>query len=98
MDSSKTAGFSLGLADANKVFAMQNSTAATITVPDDNGAAFPIGTQIAFIRNGAGTVTFGGSGTILSDASKKSIKAQYTAAALLKVAADTWQLVGNLAT
>lgn len=84
--------------DADKVFVFENSSALTVNLPNDAGATIPIGTQIAFIRNGTGTVTFAGTGTILSDASKKGIKARYTSAAVVKVAANTWQLVGNLAT
>jgi hypothetical protein len=84
--------------DADKVFVFENSSALTVNLPNDATATIPIGTQIAFIRNGTSTVTFAGTGTILSDASKKSIKARYTSAAVVKVAANTWQLVGNLAT
>jgi hypothetical protein len=95
----KSGSFTLALTDADKVLLMTNTSAATLTIPTNASVAFPIGTQIGILRNGTGTVTFGGSGvTILSDASKKSIKAQYTAAALLKTGTDTWQLVGNLAT
>jgi hypothetical protein len=73
------------------------ATDITITLPTDAAEALPIGTQMSFIRNGTGTVTFASAATILSDGSKKKIKAQYTSAAVVKIAADTWQLVGNLA-
>lgn len=88
-------GFTVGIEDTDKVFVLTNTTAITINLPDDS-VAVPIGTQIAFIRNGIGTVTFGGSGTILSDSGKKAIKTQYSSAAVIKTAEDTWQLVGNL--
>lgn len=88
-------GFTVGIEDTDKVFVLTNTTAITINLPDDS-VAVPIGTQMAFIRNGIGTVTFGGSGTILSDSGKKAIKTQYSSAAVIKTAEDTWQLVGNL--
>lgn len=95
----ESGSFTLALGNADKVILMTNTSAATITIPTNATVAFPIGTQIGILRNGTGTVTFGGAGvTLLSDASKKSIKAQYTAAALLKTGTDQWQLVGNLAT
>jgi hypothetical protein len=94
----KTATFTVDTTEANKVVVINTASNITITLPTDAANAnLPVGTQIAFIRNGSGTVTFASSATILSDASKKSIKAQYTSAAVVKIAADTWQLVGNLA-
>jgi hypothetical protein len=95
----ESGSFTLSLEAADKVVLMTNTSAATITIPTDASVAFPIGTQIGVLRNGTGTVTFGGSGvTILSDGNKKSIKGQYIAVALLKTGTNTWQLLGNLAT
>ncbi len=94
----KTAGFTIDTFEADKVIVINNGASnITITVPTNAANPLPIGTQIAFIRNGSGTVTFTSSATLLSDASKKKIKAQYTSAALVKIDTDTWQLVGNLA-
>ena len=94
----KTAGFTIDTFEADKVIVINNGASnITITVPTNAANPLPIGTQIAFIRNGSGTVTFASSATLLSDGSKKKIKAQYTSAALVKIDTDTWQLVGNLA-
>jgi hypothetical protein len=61
---------------------------------------FPVGTQIAVLRNGTGTVTFAPEDaqvvTINSVDSALAIAGQYASAALLKTGADTWQLIGNL--
>lgn len=95
----KTASFTVDTTEDNKVVVVNTASNITITLPTDAANAnLAIGTQIAFIRNGSGTVTFASSATILSDGSKKSIKAQYTSAAVVKIASNTWQLVGNLAT
>ena len=88
-------GFTVAAEDSDQVFVLTNATGITISLPDDS-VVIPIGTQMAFIRNGIGTVSFGGSGTILSDSGKKDIKTQYSSAAVIKIAEDTWQLVGNL--
>lgn len=69
---------------------IHGSMLGTINIVDAVvGTTIPIGTQVAFIRNGIGTVTFAGSGTILSDSGKKDIKSQYSSAAVIKIAADT---------
>ena len=94
----KTDSFTIATTEASKVVVINTASDITITIPTNTANPdLVIGTQIAFIRNGTGTVTFAGSPTILSDGSKKSIKAQYTSVALIKIASDTWQLVGNLA-
>jgi virulence-associated protein VagC len=89
--------FSL-ITDGNKVFTCTNSSAITLTIPTDSTFNHAIGTQIAVIRNGAGTVTFSpASGvTLNSDTTKRAIKGQFNSAALLKIAANTWSLVGSL--
>jgi hypothetical protein len=94
----QTASFTVGTTHVDKVIVMNNGASnITITIPTDAANDLPIGTQLAVIRNGSGTVTFASAATILSDGSKKQIKAQYTSAAVIKIAANTWQLVGNLA-
>jgi hypothetical protein len=84
--------------DGNRVFSCTNSSAITLTIPTDATYNHPIATQIAVIRNGAGTITFSpASGvTLNSDTNKRAIKGQFNSAALLKIAANTWSLVGSL--
>jgi hypothetical protein len=93
-----SANRTLELTDANKILDFTNSVAVTITVPANATIAFPVGTQIAVLRNGTGTITFAGASgvTLQSIDSKKSIKGQYSSAALLKVDTNLWQLVGSL--
>lgn len=89
----------LVLADAGKLVTTSNASATTITVPPNSSVAFPVGTQIDVIQEGAGQVTFaqGAGVTINSDTSKKKITVRYGGATLIKRATDTWSLVGNLA-
>jgi hypothetical protein len=86
----RTAGFTVQDIDNGKVIVLNNgATNVDVTIPADNVDDLAIGTQVAIIRNGTGTVTFASSATILSEGSKKQIKAQYTSAAVIKIAANT---------
>jgi hypothetical protein len=93
-----SANRTLELTDANKILDFTNSVAVTVTVPTNTTIAFPIGTQIAVLRNGEGTVTFAGASgvTVNSKDSALAIAGQYASAALLKTGTDTWQLIGSL--
>jgi len=93
-----SANRTLELTDGGKVLEFTNSAAVTVTVPANITIPFPIGTQIAFLSNGTGTVTFAGASgvTIRSKDSALAIAGQYASAALLKIATDTWQLIGSL--
>jgi hypothetical protein len=94
----KTSSYSPLLADQGKILEMANGSDAVITVPRNDSIAFPVGSQITVIRNGAGKVSFSpASGvTLRSDSSKQYIATQYSAATLIKRDTDEWYLVGNL--
>ena len=98
----KTASHTVELADAGKTIEMNLSSSGTITIPVDSVLDFPIGAQIAFIRTGSGEITFAGqtvgaeSVSILSKNSNKKIAARYTQAIIVKKAANTWYLFGDL--
>jgi len=86
------------LTDAGKACEFTNASAVTVTVPPNSSVAFPVGTQIDVMQGGAGKVTFAqGSGvTIKSFGSNKSLAGQEVGGTLLKMATDTWRLMGNL--
>lgn len=71
----------------------------TVNVPDDATELFPVGAEMDFIRDGAGSVTFNPTGgvTIESRDGLLSLNAQYSAATLKKIAPDEWRLIGDLA-
>lgn len=89
----------LALSDAGAVLSCNNSSAITISIPLNSSVAFPIGTEIAIIRQTTSDVSISpASGvTLNSDGGKRKIKAQYNSAAIKKISTDTWILVGNLA-
>jgi hypothetical protein len=92
-----TANYELVVADSGKVKQCINTEPIEITLPADS-IDLPIGAQIAFLSNGTDTVTFkaGTNATVVSTEAALTIAGQYSSAAALKIAADTWQLIGNL--
>jgi hypothetical protein len=88
----------LNINDNGKIKNCTNSTAINITIPLNSSVLFPIGTEIGFIRQGAGTVSFiPESGVnIQSIDNKRKIKGQFASAAIIKVGTDTWSLAGSL--
>lgn len=92
---SYSASFTLSLSDAGKLIKLTNSSAITITIPEDSDVDFPVGTEIEFLQTDGG-VTFGGSVTILSLDSTTSIAGVNGVACLKKLASDQWLLAGAL--
>lgn len=94
----RTASYTLALSDAGKlVTASHASDNITITVPAGSSAAFPVGTHVDIARLGAGTVTVAGdTGVAVNGTPGLKLRAQYSAATLIEVAADSWLLVGDL--
>jgi hypothetical protein len=86
------------LADNQKIVTATNVAAQTYTVPPNSSVAFPVGTRIDIIQEGAGKVTIAqGSGvTINSQNGNKAIAGQYVGVTLLKRGTNTWTLIGNL--
>jgi hypothetical protein len=98
---SKTASFTISAADMGKTLEVSLASALTITVPSDTQAAIPVGSQVAFIQAGTGSVTFvpstsGGTVTLLSKNSNRRISGQYSQVLLVKRAANSWYLFGDL--
>ena len=93
------------LADAdNKLVTASNASAQTYSIPTNANVAFPIGSQINIIAIGAGQVTINavtsGTTTVLSNggtAAAPKLRVQYSSASLLKVATDTWYVIGDIA-
>jgi hypothetical protein len=85
------------LTDRGKLVTLTNAAAITVTLPSDATVAFPIGTQIDFIGLGAGKPTFvAGSGATANGTPSLVARAQYSAETAIKVAANTWIVVGDL--
>lgn len=94
----QTASYTLVLTDAGKFVQMNVATANNLTVPLNSSVAFPVGTQLPIRSIGAGQTTIVATGgvTIQSAGSKLKLTGQYSGGSLIKVATDTWALMGDL--
>ncbi len=89
--------YTLTLSDTNKFITFSNSSASTVTIPTNANVAFPIGTSLKFAQIGSGQLTVvGASGvSVVADPGLK-IAARYGGAELIKLATNSWLLVGRL--
>lgn len=92
------------LSDANNTLVTaSNASAQTYSIPTNASVAYPTGTQINIIAIGAGQVTIqattSGTTTVLSNgatAASPKLRVQYSSATLVKVATDTWYVIGDI--
>ena len=95
---SKTASFTLALADAGKMMLVNTGTDITVTIPTNASVAFDVGTEIEITRLGAGEVTIAGATGVTIDSilSMTSVSDQYGVVALKKLDTNEWLLAGAL--
>ena len=85
--------------DAGITKRINNGSGTTITVPTNATVAFPIGTYINFVQEGAGQITFSAAGGVTlnhTDSHTKS-KSRYAIVTLYKLDTDVWILGGSTA-
>jgi len=97
--SAQSGSYTLVLADKAKVVEMSVGSANNLTVPLNATVAFPVGTQIHIVQTGSGQTTVVATGGVtINTATTLKLRAQWSAATLIKRAENTWVLVGDLAT
>ena len=91
------------LSDKDKLVTASNGSAQTYSIPTNASVAYPVGSRINIIAIGAGQVTINAvtpaTTTIASTgatATAPKLRAQYSSATLIKVATDTWYVIGDL--
>jgi len=94
----QTASYTLALSDAGTFVKMNVASANDLTVPPNSSVAFPIGTQILVLQQGAGQTTIvAGSGvSLFSKDSNLKLSARWCVATLIKMNTDSWLVVGDL--
>ena len=102
--SDQTADYTAVLTDQYQVLvSMNKATAIAFKIPTNASVAFPVGTCITVLNKGAGLCTISavtsGTTTVLSAGATAASPAlaQYKSAACIKVATDTWYVVGAIA-
>jgi hypothetical protein len=99
-----TADYTAVIGDSYQVLdSMNKATAIAYKIPTNASVAFPIGTVLNILNKGAGVCTISattsGTTTILSAGAVAAAPTlgQYKMAACVKVATDTWYVVGAIA-
>jgi hypothetical protein len=101
---SRTATYTAVLADnKNTLVTMAVASANDFLIPTNANVAFPIGSVINVIQTGAGkttikavtpgTTTVSSTGTVPAS---PALRAQFSAASCIKVATDTWYVIGDI--
>ena len=97
----QTVSYTPVLTDAHKLVTMNSGSALNFTIPTDASVNFQIGDQINILQLGLGAVTISavtpGTTSVVSQGSKFKTNGQYAMATAVKVAANNWVVVGNLA-
>lgn len=95
--SAQTASYTLVLADAGKLVEVSNASANTLTIPTNASVAFPVGTTILVVQTGAGQTTIAeASGVTVNGTPGLKLRAQWSAATLIKRATNTWLVMGDV--
>jgi hypothetical protein len=104
LQTTQTADYTAVLADSYQTLVQMNkATAIAFKIPTNASVAVPIGSCITILNIGVGLCTISavtsGTTTVLSAAATAASPtvAQYKSAACIKVAADTWIVVGSVA-
>jgi hypothetical protein len=99
----KTNDYTVAIVDSYQVLvSMNKATAVALKIPTNATAAIPVGSCITILNKGAGLCTISavtsGTTTVLSSGAVPASPtlAQNRSAACIKVAADTWYVVGAI--
>jgi hypothetical protein len=99
----KTDDYTVAIVDSYQVLvSMNKATAVALNIPTNATAAIPVGSVITILNKGAGLCTISAvtSGTTTIESAgavaASPTLAQYKSAACIKVATDTWYVVGAI--
>lgn len=87
----------------SKLVTMDNAAANSFQIPTDASVAFPVGTVLNVYMKGAGVTTIkavtAGTTTVVSAGATAAqpVLARYKTAACIKLATDSWVVVGGIA-
>lgn len=94
----KTASYTLSsLTEKDNVIEIASGSATTLTIPEDSAVNFPVGTTIDVIQTSTGQITVAAAGGVTVNATPGlKLRTQWSSATLLKRAANTWIVYGDL--
>jgi hypothetical protein len=95
-----TNAYTVVLTDKDKWLELSNgATAGTLRIPTDASVAFPIGTQLNLLQTGAGQITIAATTpgtTTVNGTPGLNLRGQWSSATIIKRAANSWVVVGDL--
>lgn len=96
-NSQSGATYTLVLDDEGKSVYLTGTTTCTVTIPANSSQAFPIGSVLTMINNNSGALSINSSATLQlanGNAANRSV-ATKGMATCIKVATDTWYIIGT---
>jgi hypothetical protein len=96
--SQKTASYTLSnLNERDTLIEVGSSSATTLTIPADSTVNYPVGTTLDILQTSTGQVTIAGAGGVTVNATPGlKLRTQWSSATLMKRAANTWVVYGDL--
>ncbi len=94
----KTASYTLSaLTERDSLIEVSSSSGTTVTIPAESSVNYPVGTSIDILQTSTGQVTIAGAAGVTVNATPGlKLRTQWSSATLLKRAADTWVVYGDL--
>jgi len=99
----QTASYTAAASDAAAIVTMSVGSSNAFSIPTNASVPFAIGSQITVIQIGAGQTTISavtpGTTTVASvggTSASPKLRTQYSSATAIKVAADSWYIVGDI--
>jgi hypothetical protein len=85
------------LTERDSLIEVSSGSATTITIPAEASVNYPVGTSIDILQTSTGQVTIAGAAGVTVNATPGlKLRTQWSSASLLKRAADTWVVMGDL--
>ena len=96
--SQKTASYTLSsLSERDTLIEVGSSSATTLTIPADSSVDYPVGTTLDILQTSTGQVTIAGANGVTVNATPGlKLRTQWSSATLMKRAANTWVVYGDL--
>jgi hypothetical protein len=96
--SQKTASYTLSdLSERDSLIEVGSSSATTLTIPSDSAVDYPVGTTLDILQTSTGQVTIAGdTGVTVNATPGLKLRTQWSSATLMKRAANTWVVYGDL--
>lgn len=90
--------YTFAIDDWQKLTSFTSSSSVTATIPLNSTTAYSVGTRLDMVQDGTGQVTIAGAvGVTLKTSTTAALRTQYSIASAIKMATDTWLIVGDLA-